>query len=233
MQEEPIDSAPRAFEPGTYPSKNPGSRSWKPLCRVSGGRGNRWIFIHSQYSPLDPEGTGKAVPAPRKRSQGTTENSWKTLPFGITLPRSAGMLQKLGVRGREGTRGMKNSQGKMSVRASPLADPPPRTHTGPPRLCSRRRSRIRPAAPHGTRKGGTPADVGLGTHCTRHNLPRISCPWWRLQASLYSQLPNSWWLFQKRVSICSTALHPKGLPTENGPSRGCLLALKSRFLNGG
>lgn len=31
------------------------------------------------------------------------------------------------------------------------------------------------------------------------------------------------------------ALHPKGLPTQKGPPvvRGCLLALKSRFLNGG
>lgn len=53
-------------------------------------------------------------------------------------------------------------------------------------------------------QSGDPGRCAAGDaspHCARHNLPRISCPWWTLQASLYSQLPNSWWLFQRSVSM--------------------------------
>lgn len=61
-------------------------------------------------------------------------------------------------------------------------------------------------------------------HFARHNLPRISCPWWTLQASLYSQLPNSWWLFQQSAS----ALHQRYIQKVFRPRRvppavgGCL-----------
>lgn len=95
--------------------------------------------------------------------QGTAEKSWKTLPFGITLPPSAGMLQKLGVRGREGSRGLKKFPGRGECAAPARADPPPRTHRPRPRSCGRRRARSRPAAPRGPRRAGTPADVPLGT----------------------------------------------------------------------
>lgn len=88
-------------------------------------------------------------------------------------------------------------------------------------------------------KGDPGREVGRSGNappqCARPNLPRISSPCWRPPASLYSRLPNSWWLLQSRVLNVPPALHPKGLPTQKGPPvvEGCLLALKSRFLNWG
>lgn len=99
------------------------------------------------------------------------------------------------------------------------------------RLCSRESSG---PGPHDPGERGTPAERGLVTRLAsyRHYLPRISCPWWRPQASLYSQLPNSWWLFQRRVSEGSTNATSEGPPTQKRrpAAGGWLSALKARFL---
>lgn len=82
--------------------------------------------------------------------------------------------------------------------------------------------RGRPAPGKGDSGRGAGGPGNSPPHCTGHNLPRISCPCWRPPASLYSQLPNSWWLFQRRVSQCSTnatckrSSNPEGSPRCRG-----------------
>lgn len=156
-----------------------------------------------------------------------------TLPLvGLTLPGSARMLQKLGVRGPPGSRGLRKSWGP-GERAGVLAGGPASVHARPARPAEAPlRRRESPGPPRGAaRRGerGPRVEEGAGNappHCTRHNLPRISCPCWRPPASLYSQLPNSWWLFQRRGSKCSTnatsrrSSNPEGSPRGRGPPLG-------------
>ena len=194
------------------------------------GKALRILKVNERFSWLQENGPLR-----------TAEKSWETLPFGLTLLGSAGMLQKLGMRGREGTRGLQKFRGQGEC-AGVVAGGPASARArraGPAEAPQQREESSGPPCPGCTLPGkGNPGREESGNaspHYTHHNLPRISCPWWRLQASLYSQLPNSWWLFQKRVSKCSTnatskrSSNPEGCPVVGD----CLLALKSRFLTEG
>lgn len=139
---EPTDSALRAFESGTHPSKSSLLRSW-----TTGGGGGAmtfgflfiqgkalWILkVNERFSRLQENGPLR-----------TAEKSWETLPFGLTLLGSAGMLQKLGMRGREGTRGLQKFRGQVEcagVVAGGPASARARRLGQPRRLSSGRRAR--------------------------------------------------------------------------------------------
>lgn len=189
-------------------------------------RGDRdlWVLIPSGSSLPDPDGPGKAVPAPgfnnpkdRRRILG------ETLPFGITLPPSAGMLQKLGVRGREGgTRGL----GTKS---------PGRGQGGGPRRAARDpgpgAGRPRPAgAPLGTRVRIAP----LTTHPVFLAPGGHGEPLFIPGDRIHGGVPGS-------AARCSSGagaatskrfFRPSRVPLP-APLRGAVLALESRSPNGG
>ncbi|XP_073889543.1 uncharacterized protein isoform X1 [Macaca fascicularis] len=114
------------------------------------------------------------------------------------------MPQKLRVRGKEGTRGLKKFRERGECAGVPAADPPPRTHS--------------PASPGGASAAGRARGRGRTIPGKGGPPPR-----W---------LPNSWWLFQRRVSEGSTNATSEGPPTQKRrpAAGGWLSALKARFL---
>lgn len=176
-----------------------------------------------------PQVNERGSPLPGSEPREPQRNSGETLPFGLTLPSSPGILQKLRVRGKGGTEDLRHSRSQASCRPASVHAQPRRWR----RRCTRELGIVRPPrVPGGHPPGWVPGNASPRRR--RHNLPRISCPWWRPQASLYFQLPNSWWLFQRKRSKCShkatskRSANPEGVPP---PGRGW--SSSQDFLMGG
>lgn len=64
LQRDPYSQRPALFNPTPIPEKAQVQDAGRRYAGGGGGVGGIWIFIHSGYSPPDPEGKCKALPAP-------------------------------------------------------------------------------------------------------------------------------------------------------------------------
>lgn len=213
LREHPEIQSPALSNPVPTPQQEP-SYTHGPGTPYQGvGDCDFWVFTHSGTALRVPQVNERGSPFPGREPREPQRNSWETLPFGLTLPPSPGILQKLRVREKGGTEDRRHSGSQASCR-------PASTHARPRRSwrrrCSRELGGHEPAAGSQVAEDTRP-DRSPGTHLrvdAATTYPVFLAPGGDRKPLFISSYRIHGGSSRGKGLNVPTTLHPKGLPTQ-------------------